>query len=327
MDMSVYAMHSPFSDPGRHAWLLARVPADPLGLHHAVTRTVQHYDEADPAPLTSEQLADINLRWMSAILDTATARAPGPLDAPRKPEHLVGGSCRDHALLAVAILRQHGIPARTRVGFADYFQPGFRHIHVVAEQWRTSTRKSVSEETDALDAAAYGDGRDEDVPGRWVRLDPERSPDSGPFDAYDMPTGEGSPFETAAEAWLALRAGRIDGTGYGADPKLPGLCGAAQIQSHVLADLAHRMRSELLLWDVWEARTLPWHEPDEDTVLLTDRIATLTIRGDTGVPGAERELAALWHDNPRARPGRTVHVWSPSGQLAGTTDLTTRTTT
>ena len=62
------------------------------------------------------------------ILGTATH------DEMRK----VGGVCRDFALLAVSALRQANIPARLRVGFADYFTPDFHEDHWVC-QWHDGT--------------------------------------------------------------------------------------------------------------------------------------------------------------------------------------------
>jgi hypothetical protein len=46
-----------------------------------------------------------------------------------------GPECRHSALLACAALRHHGEPARVRVGFADYFRPGFHDDHWITEHW------------------------------------------------------------------------------------------------------------------------------------------------------------------------------------------------
>ncbi|ARU51160.1 hypothetical protein CBR64_06300 [Cellulosimicrobium cellulans] len=120
MDVSRYAAHSPYSDPRHHAPLLAAVAPDPASLHAAVNHAVVHYRAGETAP-TPAQCADVDRRWVASILDAATERAPGaPLAATRPADAQVGGCCRDHSLLAVAVLREHGVPARTRLGFADY---------------------------------------------------------------------------------------------------------------------------------------------------------------------------------------------------------------
>ncbi|QJW35419.1 transglutaminase-like domain-containing protein [Cellulosimicrobium protaetiae] len=298
MDVSRYADHSPYSDPRHHAPLLAAVPPEPASLHAAVTTAVVHY-RAGTTPPTPAQLDDVDRRWVASILDAVADRAPGPLDAPRSPEQQVGGCCRDHSLLAVAVLREHDVPARTRLGFVDYLgAEGFRHDHVVAERH---------------------DG------ARWVRFDPEAAPDDVAFDPHDLPTGEDAPFETAAEVWSAYRAGRRDLTDHGAGPDLPWLTGPGFVQRYVLADLAHRQRHELLLWDVWGASVLPGGTPDEGTVALTDRVAELTVLADGGDRDAEAALTVLWATDERLRPGRFVTTWSPTGRL-GSTDLATRRT-
>ncbi|MGN6241683.1 MAG: transglutaminase-like domain-containing protein [Cellulosimicrobium cellulans] len=299
MDVSRYAAHSPYSDPRHHAPLLAAVAPDPASLHAAVNHAVVHYRAGETAP-TPAQCADVDRRWVASILDAATERAPGaPLAAPRPADAQVGGCCRDHSLLAVAVLREHGVPARTRLGFADYLgADGFHHDHVVVERH---------------------DG------ARWVRSDPEIAPDGVAFDPFDLPTGEGSPFETAAEAWTAYRAGRRDLADHGAGPDLPWLTGPGFVQRYVLADLAHRQRHELLLWDVWGASALPGATPDDRAVALTDRVAELTLLADAGDRTAEAALTVLWATDDRLRPGRYVTTWSPTGRL-GWTDLTARRT-
>lgn len=293
-----YARHSGYSDPRSHRALVAAVGTDPDSLHRAATATIAHY-RADPVPPSEEQLADIDRRWLDRLLDAAAARADGPLDAPRTAEQRVGGCCRDHSLLAVGVLREHGIPARTRLGFADYFTPGYRHDHVVVERWDPGSRS-------------------------WRRSDPELEAGSREFDVHAMPAGEGSPFETAAEAWIAYREGRTDLADYGVGPGT-GFGGPWIVQNYVIGDLAHRQRTELLLWDGWGEMTEPGEAIGEELAELTDRIARLTVAADAGDDDAERELAERWAADERLRPGRVVETHSPSGRV-GRTDLERRET-
>jgi hypothetical protein len=296
-----YATHSPFSDPGGHAVLLDAAGTDPDALHRAVTRTILHY-RGEAHRLTDAQLRDVDSRWVATILDRATERQPGLLDAPRPDACVVGGCCRDHSLLSVAILRQHGVPARTRLGFAGYFEAGYSHDHVVAERW---------------------DGE------RWVRFDPELGQDDFPFDVHDLPTGEGAPFETAAEAWLAYRAGRTDLATYGVAPGAAGLEGPSFVQRYVLADVAHRHRVETLLWDGWGGMVPPGEEPGDEHLALADELAVLTVEAD-GDPDPAGEaasaLAARWASDPRVGPGRRVLTFTPLDAEAAPreVDLTSR---
>ena len=299
-DTGSYAGHTDFSDPGEHRALLAEVPTDTAALHEVVTNTILHY-RADRTPATPQQLADIDDRWITTICSAAVERRPGPLAQPREDQDKVGGCCRDHTLLAVAILREHGIPARSRIGFAGYFTPGFHHDHVVVERWDD---------------------------GRWVRFDPELPATGADGRAHDLPTGLGSPFETAAQVWHAHRAGQLepkDLSTYGVGPGMTMLSGPGFTQGYVFLELAHLMGSELLLWDDWfpQADQMPPPEPDVpmptiDSLLdLTDEIADLLIKYDGGDVAAGAELAAIWE---RIKPADTLNVYSPTGRN-GTADL------
>ncbi|MDQ4025337.1 MAG: transglutaminase-like domain-containing protein, partial [Actinomycetota bacterium] len=218
-----YSRQSPYSDPGQHAGLLAAVAPDRASVSAAARAAIVHYRSGlEPS---DDQRGDPDRRWLTSILDAAVARQPGPIDAPRAAARQVTGCCRDHTLLALGVLREHGVPARSRVGFAGYFTPSFHHDHVVVEEW---------------------DGQ------RWVRWDPELEPGSEwDFDPRDMPTGPAAPFQTAAEAWRAIRAGEADPTRYGVDPSLPHLGGKDFVRDYVLLEVAHRQCDELLLWDLW----------------------------------------------------------------------------
>lgn len=289
-DLAAYAAHSPFTDPGRHAALLAAVGTDPAALHVAACRTVVHY-RAEAGKLAPGQDSDIDLRWLSDILGEAQERAAGPLDTARPTAQQVAGCCRDHTLFAIGVLREHGVPARSRVGFAGYFRAGFHHDHVVAERW---------------------DGT------RWVRFDAELDAGDDWFDvdAHDMATGLGAPFETAAEVWLAHRRDGLDVSTYGVDPSLPELCGPEFVRGYVVTELAHRQRDELLLWDVW-GDTLPGTPtPTEELDRLADEVAELLVAADAGSAAAEAELEQRYATDPRLRPNGSVVTLSPTGRVA-----------
>ncbi|SKC41730.1 transglutaminase domain-containing protein [Krasilnikoviella flava] len=317
-----YARHSAYSDPGPHADLLAAVAPDRAEIGRAACATIVHY-RAGGVPLRDEQRADIDRWWLASTLDAATERRPGPLTEGRAPGQMVAGCCRDHTLFSLAVLRQHGVPARSRIGFAAYFEPPFFHDHVVVEHW---------------DAAGE----------RWVRWDPELTPDgSWEFDVRDMPTGPASPFPTAAEVWRAIRAGEVDPASYGVGPELPELCGKDFVRGYVMLELAHRMRDEVLLWDVWgvvpddvpgvaalwaqaredgpEPSSASAPEPtSEELDALADELAALLVAADAGDPAAEAALAARYAGRWAARG--LVTTLSPTGRV-GITDLRGRATT
>lgn len=293
-----YRAHSPVTHPGAHAELLRAVDPGFPALHRTVEGLVDHY-RATPGGVGAVQLDDIDRRWVAVQLDALLARRPGPLDAPRPASCRLGGCCRDHSVLAVAILREHGIPARTRLGFAGYFLPGYRNDHVVAERWS-------------------------DAEQRWLRFDPELDPAAHDFAVDDLPRGDAAVFRTAAEAWLAHRAGLDDLDDHGVGPDTP-FFGPGFVHRYVIADLAHRQRCEVLLWDGWGAMAEPGEPLSPEQLALTDRVAELTVAADAGDEAAEAQLDELWTGDPRVRPGRYVDTWSPAGRV-GRTDLELRTT-
>ena len=298
-ELADYATHSRYSDPGPHAALLAAVTPAPGALHQAACSTVVHY-RAAAEQLEPGQDADIDLRWLADVLAEAQRRSPGPLTASRPPAQQIAGCCRDHTLFSIGVLREHGIPARSRVGFSAYFRPGFHHDHVVGEYW---------------------DG------ARWVRFDPELNMAENwfGFDSHDMATGLGAPFETAAEVWLAHRNSGLDVSTYGVDPSLPELCGPEFVRGYVVTELAHRERDELLLWDVW-GDTLPeTPTPPAELDRLADEIAALLVAADGGDAAAEATLADRYATDPRLQPGTGVVTLSPTGRV-GDADLVAKVT-
>lgn len=279
-----FARHSPYSDPGGHAELLQDVRPEVDSVCAVAQNVIAHYRFAS-ATLPESSNGYINSRWLSRTLEIDQIRHGASLQSPRAEADRVQGCCRDHVLLAIGILRQHGIAARSRVGFATYLRPGSRVDHVVAEAW---------------------------VGERWIRFDPGiAGPRGAVGDPGDIPTGPESPFLTAAAAWRGYRQNgeSIDDLGVKIGPIE--LTGAPFVFSYLIMDVAHRFGDELLLWDSWGAMPLPGKALDSD---LGDQLADLVLRADSGDTSAEQALAELHATDPRIRPGEQVMQFSPRGE-------------
>ena len=284
-----YAHQSAYSDPREFAGLLAVVPTDqPAALAELaviVRNLIGHY-RAAAVPFPPERLGEIDNRWIDRLLASDRSRFATALDVPRAEPDRVAGCCRDFTLLTVAALRARGVPARSRVGFAAYFDPEFHHDHVITEFWA-------------------GD--------RWVFADTELAPGMvgdrpwPPFDPLDLALGE-DVFETAAQVWTRYRRGELDVERYGVGRDVP-LRGAWFVRNYVIQELAHRQRDELLLWDTWGAMSL---ELDGDLGLI-DEVAALLLAADAGEQAAEQELAERYLADPRLHPGDRVVCHSPRG--------------
>ncbi|TDW81688.1 transglutaminase superfamily protein [Kribbella pratensis] len=279
-----YAIQTRFSDPGVHAGLFDALPDDVSEIAAVVRNLLIHY-RAGGIEFTGERLAEIDNRWVSAILATDQKRNGTALAVPREPVDRVVGCCRDYTLLFVSMLRHKGIPARSRVGFGNYFTEGFSHDHVVAEYWN-------------------GD--------RWVMIDAEMDP-ADPrftFDVADMPAG---PFLSAAEVWRGYRSGELNGDLFGADPNPDAplkLHGGWFIRTYVHYQLAHLNGDELLLWDNWGSMSDTLEGAD---VELTDRIADLMVASDNGDDAATKEVNELYRTDPGLTYAGRAFVTSPAG--------------
>jgi hypothetical protein len=215
-----YARHSRWSDPGAFGALLGNLPADPAVLPRLVGGLVLH-------PLFAPAGADkseASLRLAAEILAAVLERDGQPLDRRRPPGKRVIGNCRNYAILACAILRQHGTPARLRAGFAGYFTPDFWEDHWLCE---------------------YHDG------GAWRLLDAELTPEvcrrrAIAFDPADVPRDR---FLSAGPAWQSLRRGERDPARFGVSMfNLTGLWFPA---GSLLRDLAALGMEEMMAWDYW----------------------------------------------------------------------------
>jgi len=274
-----YAVQTDYSDPGVHARLFDALPDDVAGIAAVVRNLLIHY-RGGGIEFTGERLAEIDHRWVEAMLTTDQKRNGTALAEPREPFDRIVGCCRDFTLLTVSALRHKGIPARSRIGFADYFRGGYNHDHVVVEYWN-------------------GD--------RWVMTDAQLDPAGDhPFDSLDMPRG---PFQSAAEVWLGVRAGDLDADLFGVDPGLP-IGGGWFIRNYVHFQLAHLQGDELLLWDNWGTMSPTLDGADVD---LTDEIATLLVASDNGDETATKELADRYQTNSDLRPTGRSYITSPTG--------------
>jgi hypothetical protein len=292
-----HSTQSPYSDPGRWARLFDEIQPSVASVSAMARNVVAHYRaQAEQLPESSRD--DISLRWAEAILETDQRRHDAPLTVERAIGERVQGCCRDHTLLAVSALRHHGVPARSRVGFASYFSTTtWHHDHVIVEAW---------------------------FDGRWRAFDPEiEAPLPRLADPTDMALALDTPFLTASRVWLGHRSGSLDVTRFGVEQGL-GIGGEWFVCGYVIGELAHRFGDELLLWDSWGAMSNTFGETPTENLDLVDDVAALLVRADDGDIGAEQELLARYREDDRLHPGRRVTSFSPTGTVCEV-DLVTRT--
>ncbi|MBI4940106.1 MAG: transglutaminase domain-containing protein [Actinobacteria bacterium] len=261
-----YALPGPLTDLSGVPDAALPPPADPLALCGVARGLVVGPLDAHGLGLPPGRSATNQVRPAAALVQAVLALDPAPLTVTRPPARRIVGTCRHVAVLTVALLRHHGVPARARCGFATYFEPGRGVDHWVVE-YRTSPSAP------------------------WRRVDPELPPSADARGGYrsaasdsafpvpDVSTSDGTAvageFLTGGEAWVAYRRGAVDASRFGV-AGTSGVWGPAEIKGNAIRDLAALNKVEVLPWDEWGRMADAYAGrtgPDHDT--LVDAVAAV----------------------------------------------------
>jgi hypothetical protein len=243
-----YRTHGALTEPGRFGATLATLP-DLAGLCAFIQGVVIHSDWASAYGVT----ANLSRETLPVALRLALVEAAGGHDLP--PERRTPGTCRDFALMTCSALRERGVPARVRCGFATYFPANPFEDHWVCEHWRED---------------------------RWVLTDAQLDPLQREhlrvgFDPTDLPT---KTFLNAGEAWTAWRSGEIDADAFGHGDSR----GAWFLRVNLMRDLFAVRKQETSDWDAWRSIPEDRKTLDDRALAEADRIAATTCRVDHGPP-------------------------------------------
>ncbi len=271
---SPYVGHGALSDPGGHAAAFARLPQDVAALCRVVQGLLVHdyyaltLYGAPPRHVVEASRATLPV---AARLDTILAASGQPLDQARAPFERAVGTCRDFALLLCSLLRQQGVAARVRCGFARYFSAAGWEDHWVCEYRHADEARW-----------ALADAELDEAHRRHLGID---------FDPADMPRDE---FLVAWEAWERCRAGAEaeDDFGHGEAR------GAWFLQVNLARDLLALCKRETSDWDGWrcwpdEARAL-----DEAARRRSDALASLARTAGDGLPALDAAAIDALQCNP-----------------------------
>jgi hypothetical protein len=232
-----------------HAAALDGLPTTGFEICNLVRHLVIQPHDAKKLGVAEDRFAENQFRSTDSIVGALLALNPAPLTVAREPAQRVIGTCRHFAVLAGALLRYRGIPAKVRCGFGTYFQAGKGLDH-----WVTEYREN----------------------DRWVRIDPETLGSSVVPNPGDLAEGE---FLTGGEAWIAFREGRIDAMQFG----VPGTenFGPGEIRGNAIRDLACLNKVEMLPWDEWGRMTDSYQgKTGADYDELMDTLATVCAGND-----------------------------------------------
>jgi hypothetical protein len=281
--LAYYSTSAGFTELGRHEALARGLPAELGALCRVVQGLLVHpflgrLYGLEPNP---RRQGELELRSVQDMLDRVLALEAKPLSVARAPAQRLLGNCRHFSVLLCALLRARGVPARTRCGFASWFEPSQFTDHWVCEVWDPirGAWHLVDAQLDAEQRAA-------------CRID---------FDPLDVPRDR---FLVAGRAWQRCRNENAKPTDFG----ILELRGLWFVRGNVVRDLAAFARRELLPWDGWGLMA-DQHESDARELALLDRVAALTLAGDE----KHAERLALQSSDPGLRVPRAVISFNLGG--------------
>lgn len=243
-----FRSHSPFTDPGDYKYLYLDLPDEIPQLVEMIQGQLMHRKVAASlgGTLTRESRREIHLRTIQERLEKIISLDSSPLTVQRNPEDRQIGLCRDFALFLTSFLRHKGIPARMRVGFAEYLQPGsiYKIDHWITEYWQTSSNN-------------------------WILIDP---------DAMKFNIQSDKDFYFAGSAWKIAREGKMRPDIFRYSGRWKGFpC----IRGNLLHDFQSLNKLELGLFDYWdELHTKPESSLSIEDKRTLDQIADLTLMID-----------------------------------------------
>jgi excinuclease ABC subunit A len=152
--LDYYRTHSIITDPGAFAYLYEDLPDEIPGLIDIIQGQMMHRLAAEHlgVTLTRGSRSEQHLRTMPQRLGRMMELEPSPLTRPREPKERQVGLCRDFAVFLTSLLRHKGIPARMRVGFAEYLKPDsiYKIDHWITEYWEADNQRWVLVDPDAV---------------------------------------------------------------------------------------------------------------------------------------------------------------------------------
>ncbi len=259
-----YLGHGEWTDPGEHRAAVAALGDDLPSLLEAVRGLLVHGDYLDLYDLSAAEFSGHSRDTMSvaARLTQILSRDASPLSNARPPAGRAVATCRDYALLLCAFLREKGIAARVRCGFARYFAQGRFEDHWVCEYWN-----------EAADRWHFADAQLDAETRRHLGID---------FDTSALPDGW---FLTSDKAWQLWRSGMHIGGDFGHGA----VDGAWFLAVNLARDLLALHMREVSGWDGWRNAPPELRKRHPGRLEPLDAIADHIVQVDMR-PGALADL-------------------------------------
>jgi hypothetical protein len=240
--LDFYRQHSTSTDPGEHADLLRNLPTDLPDLHQIVQNILIHNWKIRAYHRELLHGRDLTLATMRELLARVREQDARPLTEERPLEQKLIVDCRHFAGVLCALLRQEGIPARTRCGFGVYLEKHWAQDHYVTEYWNGS---------------------------RWVLEDADVL-------MHDIARDQ---FVTAGQAWRDSRAGNDDPMRFACGPDIRGY---GMIRYNLIRDLAQLNKHEEMSLASWGLGIVAEEALTPDDYGVLDAAAAHTLSDNEG---------------------------------------------
>jgi len=282
--LEFYANHGLMTNPREHASMFSDLPDEVPALCKVVQGLLIHegWARAYGISMPENRNLESSIRMVSKKMDRILELNDRPLIDPRPAEQRLFSICRDFALLLTTMLRQKGIPARVRYGFANYFFPpntvGYGD-HVVTEYWNSQEQRWV-----------LVDAQLDELQCNVVHIS---------FDPCDVPR---EVYLTADVAWQRCRNKEVDPKNFGF---LPDYTGLWYVKGHLARDIAALNKVEMLCWDYWGIFERRDYDLPDDDLQLLDQSAKLSLAGNKAIS----KLHSLYLQEMRLRVPPVVKSW------------------
>ncbi|QOR34817.1 excinuclease ABC subunit UvrA [Clostridium sp. 'deep sea'] len=254
-DLNYYVQQSVITDPKQYEKELDALPENPEQLLNIVQGLVIHgaLGKLYGFKFSKKQSDEELLRTVPQMLEVIFRLDHRSLKEAREPKQRLVGMCRDYALLLISFMRHKKIPARLRVGFANYFDSEVMYEdHWVVEYYDIKQN-------------------------RWIRVDAQidevqRKYYNITFNTSDM--GANRNFLLGGEAWIKSRLGKHHPEDFGYNKNWKGWF---SVKGNLLHDLNCLQGFELLPWDLWtELSTKKFSQLSQSEKQFLDEMADLT---------------------------------------------------
>ena len=256
--ISFFANKNEFTDSVRFHSILESLPNDIESICSFSQNLLIHaywVEKYDCFIEESAKFEEMQLRYISDILEIADSKSKKHFYTNRSPKERVVSICRDFSLMVCTVLRAKGVPARLRCGFATYFAKDHFEDHWVCEYWNVEKSKWVM------------------VDAQLDKLHIETLEIN--FDPCEVPSDK---FIFAGKAWELCRAGIEEPENFG----IKGLNGLPFIKGNLVRDLFALAKIELLAWDTGWGILREYITPitSKDETILLDKLASFSSLSD-----------------------------------------------